>query len=128
MGKELGFVVLVVATTASGMSIKENSTSLGKSADGKSELFEDVSRGPEGGGAVTFRVTGGDEHKFLISSDFSPGDGSTPQTVAEKVCRERLGPLAALLKTRGFQGVALHPEVCGKKARSGAVTRRQSQK
>lgn len=128
MRRQLGLAVLALATVASAMNVRENSRSLGKSADGKSELFEDVARGPEGGGSITFRVTGDPVQKFIISSDFSPGGGDTPQTVSEKVCREKLAALAELLTTRGFPGFAVNPDVCAKKNRSGAVSAGQKPK
>ena len=123
MRRAMVVVLVVAAAAAAAMSIREHSRSLGKSGDHKSELFEDVSDGPEGGGSISYRLTGDEVQTFLISSDFSPGNGSRPQTVPEKLCRERLTALAALLKARGFQGLAVHPEVCAQKARVGAVSR-----
>jgi hypothetical protein len=123
MIRSAGIAVLVAGASAWGMSVHETSTSLAHSADGQSELFEDDASGPEGGGSTTYRVTGpGAPQRFVISSDFSPGDSSRPQTVTEKVCRDRLADLRSLLDKRGFKGVAIHPEVCAQKPRLGAVT------
>ncbi len=104
------------------MSLRHDETTLAHSPDGRSVLVQDEAQGPEGGGSLTYRVTGGKAHEFVISSDFSPGDGSTPQAVSEKECRARLAELSALLTQLGFTGVAVHPEACARQRRSGAVT------
>ena len=116
---------LLVALTARpvrAMGVRETSTSLAKSTDGKSELFEDDASGPEGGGSIAFHVTGDELRKLVISSDFSPGDGTRPQSVPADLCRARLGELKAVCDRRGFSSVSFHPDVCSRPSRVGAVT------
>jgi hypothetical protein len=115
-------VLLLLPGIAPAMSVRESSTSLGHSRDGKWELFEDDARGPEGGGSIAYRLAGSEPRTFEVSSDFSPGNGSRPQRVSEKDCRAHLTDLAALLTRYGFDGVRVHPEVCGTNSRGGAVT------
>ena len=74
--------------------------------------------GPEGGGALTYRVQGKaarDRVDFVVSSDFSPGGDSQPQTVSPNTCRQRLTALGAELARRKIAGVTVHPEGCGAK-------------
>ena len=114
------------STAARAMSIRENKTPLARSADG-AVLFEIRAHGPEGGGSLSYRVQGksaGDRADFLLSSDFSPGDGSRPQIVSPETCRERLGALGIELAKRKIPGVTLHPEGCRADSRAGLVVAR----
>ena len=119
-------VVIGSATGVLAMSIRENKTPLARSADG-AVLYEIRSDGPEGGGSLTYRVQGkspSDRADFLLSSDFSPGDGSRPQVVSPEICRQRLGALGAELTRRKIAGVTLHPEGCRAESRAGLVVAR----
>jgi hypothetical protein len=109
--------------TALAMHIRNNRRELARSPDG-AVLYELRADGPEGGGSLTYRVEGKsrrDGVDFLVSSDFSPGDGSRPQTVSAKICEERLAALGAEVAKRKIPGVTLHPEGCRSKERSGLV-------
>jgi hypothetical protein len=57
----------------------------------------------------------------LVSSDFSPGNGSRPQTVSPETCRQRLATLGAEIATRKILGVTIHPEACQTPSRAGLV-------
>jgi hypothetical protein len=59
--------------------------------------------------------------EFLVSSDFSPGDGSQPQRVSVKECEQRVAALDAEVARRKIRGVAVHPEQCRAKDRDGLV-------
>jgi hypothetical protein len=111
------------AHAALAMHIRNNRRELARSPDG-AVLYELRADGPEGGGSLTYRVEGKsrrDGVDFVVSSDFSPGNGSTPQTVSAKICEERLAALGAKLTKRKIPGVTLHPEGCRSKDRSGIV-------
>ena len=113
--------LLACASSARAMNIRSSQKQIARAADGTA-LVEVREDGPEGGGALTYRVQGktpGDVVDFVVSSDFSPGDGSTPQTVSAETCRQRLAALDAELTKRKIPGVALHPEGCTSARRAG---------
>jgi len=106
-----------------GMHVRTSRTQIARSPDGAtlSEIRED---GPEGGGALTYRVQGktpGDTVDFVVSSNFSPGNGSRPQTVSPEMCRQRLDALVAELVRRKIPGVRVHQGACWAPDRAGLV-------
>jgi len=106
------------------MHVRADRTELARAADGAA-LYEVREAGPEGGGALTYRVEGkapGDAVDFVVSSDFSPGDGSRPQRVSPATCRQRLAALGAELAKRKIAGATVHPDRCDARSRSGLVT------
>lgn len=118
MAALLGF-----APAALGMGVHTTSTSLARSSDGRTGLVEEDGAGPEGGGTLSFVVVERQPRRFLISNNLSNGGPRPwPQQVSEKACRDQLTQLKALLEERGFKGVAVHPEVCSKDGRDGALT------
>lgn len=119
----LTIVIACAANGAVAMAIRESKTQIARGPDG-SALFEVLGHGPEGGGSIGYRVQGktnADRVDFLLSSDFSPGGSSRPQTVSRQICEQRLGALATELAKRKFSGVTIHPEACSAKDRSGLV-------
>ncbi len=88
-------------------------------SDGRSVLVSNSQSGPEGGGSLSYTVytTAGAAQSFLLSSDFSPGDGSRPQQVPLAQCEERAKRLAGLVKD--FPGVQVVPQNCS--GQRGAV-------
>src|SRR5262249_14134789 len=68
-------------------------------------LIEELASGPEGGGSLTYDLI--DFHKkkpeiFNISSNFSEGEGSEPQTISEEACRAALTKANEALSELGF--------------------------
>jgi len=123
--KQLLLAILIAcgAGGAAAMGIRESKTQIARAPDG-SALYEVLGQGPEGGGSLAYRVQGktsADRADFLLSSDFSPGGSSRPQTVSREICEQRLGALSAELAKRRFSGVTVHPEACRAKQRSGLV-------
>ena len=119
----LAVLIASAANGAAAMGIRETKKEIARAPDG-SVLHEVLGHGPEGGGSLGYRVQGkasADRLDFLLSSDFSPGNGSRPQTVSRAVCEQRLGALAAEIARRKFPGVTVHPEGCRDKDRSGLV-------
>src|SRR4051812_2632836 len=117
--------LLLLAATAWAMGIRESKTLLATSAGGAHTLYEVRGAGPEGGGSLGYRLQGpkpDGRADYLVSSTFSPGDGSEPQTISADECAHRVDALTAALARRGFRGVATHPERCRKPARDGLVT------
>ena len=53
----------------------------------------------------------------MVSSDFSPGDGSTPQGIPARGCKQALSRLAAALKGARLDGITLYPDRCKKERR-----------
>lgn len=88
-------------------------------------LYELREIGPEGGGALRYRVETGNNRRpavdVTLSSDFSPGGGTQPQIISAAVCATRMATLAAALKEHRIGGVALHPERCQQEERDGLV-------
>jgi hypothetical protein len=116
--------VACAAGAAFAMGIRESKTELVRSTDGAA-LYEVRRDGPEGGGSLTYRVQGRsprDRVDFLVSSDFSPGGPSQPQTVAPEICRQRIAALGAELAKRKIPRVTLHPEACASGDRAGVVS------
>jgi hypothetical protein len=112
------------APAALAMNVRTERTPLAHAAGGAT-LFEVREIGPEGGGSLAYRIEGRaprDASEFVVSSNFSPGNGTRPQRVSPDMCRERLAALEAELVRRRFAGVSVHPEGCGAKSRSGLVT------
>ncbi len=111
------------------MGIENETTILARAAGGPA-LVEIRARGPEGGGALTYRVEDKAHREavdFLVSSDFSPGNGSRPQTVPAKDCEKRLSALGAEIAKRKIPGVTLRPERCQTRSRDGLVVVSPSQ-
>ena len=118
----LVLAVVFASSTALAMHISSEETPLAKSDDGATTLIQIDSYGPEGGGSLVYKLkSASGEESFIISSTFSPGDGSRPQTISEKACVEALTKLGA--KTANWKAhVVVHPEACGSKGRSAPVT------
>jgi hypothetical protein len=116
---------LAADLSASAMQVRYDRIELARSADGASTLYEVRGRGPEGGGSLAYRVEGKDRAKrvdFLVSSTFSPGNGSKPQVVPTADCEKRLAALAAESTRRDILGVTAHPDRCRADNREHLVT------
>jgi hypothetical protein len=79
------------------------------SSDGAAALVARREDGPEGGGSLSFVLVGRGVSGTLTST-FSPGDGSTPETVSAAACRAVANALAAA--TADFVGVSVQPRAC----------------
>jgi len=113
------------APQAVAMGIRWDRKELAHSGDGAHALIEVRGWGPEGGGYLSYRVEARGRRKevdSLVSSTFSPGDGSQPQTVPAATCEQRLQALAAELTSRSIRGVMVNPERCRSQVRDGLVT------
>ena len=93
------------------------------STDGSAALLNAAENGPEGGGsdAYVIAAAGAPLTSFLLSSTFSPGNGSTPQSVPAKKCRAAASALGKRLAAAGFSGVAVKPAACSGGDRGAAV-------
>ena len=121
----LAAVLLAASRGAVATGIRQERRLLARSTDGASALLELRAWGPEGGGSLTFRVEGKVRRKgidYLVSSDFSPGNGTQPQQVPAATCEQRLAALTSELSKRGIHGVAVNPERCRTEDRDGLVT------
>ena len=118
------FLLLALsAGSALAMGVRTSQRPLARAADGAA-LVEVREDGPEGGGALHYRVEGkggAGAADFLVSSNFSPGDGSRPQQVSAAACEQRIAALGAELARRKIPGVTLHPSRCKAESRDGLV-------
>ena len=117
-----------VIAPANAMGIRNARSVLAHGRDG-STLVEIRSSGPEGGGSLAYRFEGGRQSRgraqsieYVLSSDFSPGDGSRPQTVSPAECQQRVEAIRVQLDERGYVGASVDPARCLEKHRSGLVT------
>ena len=86
------------------------------SEDGASVLLREDGNGPEGGGYERYRLIEPQLGLTITpSSDMSPGDGSTPQSVDEKECRTQLESLQEKLTKLKFPGVRINVANCAKR-------------
>jgi hypothetical protein len=115
--------VALAGGSATAMHVRTDRRLLARAADGAA-LYEVRERGPEGGGALSYRLEGkrsGDAAVFLVSSNFSPGDGSRPQRVSARDCEQRIAALGSELARRKIPGVTVRPERCRQASRDGLV-------
>lgn len=84
------------------------------SPDGGSALVSRAESGPEGGGRLAWVVVNAaGAATYTLSSTTSPGDGSTPETISAKQCRDAAAQLARRLAS--FDGVKVRTERCAGK-------------
>lgn len=107
--------LLVVALGGSlhAMGIRTETRVLGWSKDGQTVVLDEGASGPEGGGSNSLVVvTTGVPHvtRFMLSSDFSPGNGSRPERVSVAACTSAARQLATRLK--GVPGLRVQPARC----------------
>jgi hypothetical protein len=73
---------------------------------GIAAIVHERSYGPEGGGSDGYRIldfNGGKNEIYIFSSDFSPGDGSTPQSISKGECGDAAVKANNLLGNLGFK-------------------------
>jgi hypothetical protein len=78
------------------------------SPDGDSVLLEERAHGPEGGGSLAYLLlsaTAPTATRFSVSSNFSPGDGSEPESVSTAQLQKTLRALAEAVKRKKLAGV-----------------------
>ena len=117
----LVLLIAVGAMAAVAMHITKDVSLLAWSSDGLSALLSYDADGPEGGGSSGFGVLTcmGEGARVTVSSDFSNGGSSHPQTITEKSCRDGLTKRDETLKANAFKGITVTPDGC--KARTGMV-------
>lgn len=104
----MSFISLVGVSLAMHTTVQESLVAW--SEDGKRFLLYISEHGPEGGGSKAYRlICPGEqlEQTFELSSNFSPGDGSRPETVSDQACREAATKLKQQLRQLGFKGVSV---------------------
>lgn len=116
--------ILAWSGTAGAMSIRTNVSLLAFSRSGESFLLQVSKDGPEGGGSLGYALYDVRRRTvavFTISSDFSPGDGSTPQRIHAGSCQAAAGKLRRLLAQKKYPGVSVRPGRCAGKRRWNVV-------
>jgi len=108
-------VILALPSPANALRIRSSVRLLAWSSDGLSFLMEVTRDGPEGGGSLGYSVhdaRDGSSRAFTISSDFSPGDGSTPQAIRAAQCKGTAAELARAITGKGIKGMVIRPASC----------------
>jgi hypothetical protein len=109
---------LALANPAQALSSRVFHTPLVASRNGQAALFLVSTLGPEGGGSIEFLlVTSQQQHRFMVSSNFSPGGSSRPQTIGESKCRIAVSRLQGALRQAGIVDFVSHPDKCKGHAR-----------
>jgi hypothetical protein len=120
----LSFILLLGPAPAEAMSIRTSVSLLAWSSNGNNALLQEDRDGPEGGGALAYLIVSTRPVgvvRAVVSSDFSPGGGSTPQVIGVQACKEALARLAAGIKRAKFAGISVRPGGCEKKRRHGMI-------
>jgi hypothetical protein len=104
---------LALANPAHALSSRVFHTPLVASRNGQAALFLVSTIGPEGGGSIEFLlVTPNQQNRFMVSSNFSPGGSSRPQTIGEAKCRIAVSRLQGAARQAGIVDFASHPDKC----------------
>jgi hypothetical protein len=113
---------LVLTSPAQALSMRVFHTPLVASRNGQAALFLISTLGPEGGGSIEFLLVTPKQHsRFMVSSNFSPGGPSRPQTIGESKCRIAVSRLHGALRQAGIVDFAAHPDRCHSHAREHAI-------
>ena len=113
---------LALATPAQALSLRALHTPLVAGRNGQAALFLVSTIGPEGGGSIEFLlVTPKQQSRFVVSSNFSPGGSSHPQTIEESKCRIAVSRLQGALRQAGIVDFASHPDKCHGHAREQVI-------
>jgi hypothetical protein len=118
----VGCLLLFLVPRAHAMSNRVYHTPLVASRDSQSALFLVGTMGPEGGGSIEFLlVTPKQRERFVVSSNFSPGGPSRPQTIKPAQCRLAVARLQAASRKAGIVDFSSHPERCQGRARERVI-------
>jgi hypothetical protein len=113
---------LALATSAHALSMRLVHTPLLAGRNGQAALFLVSTIGPEGGGSIEFLlVTPKQQSRFMVSSNFSPGGSSRPQTIGESKCRIAVSRLRGALRQAGIVDFVAHPDKCRGHAREQVI-------
>jgi hypothetical protein len=115
--------IVLLALASLAMGIRTFSSVVAWSRDGDAFLVQADQSGPEGGGSLAYYLITtrpAAMTRALVSSTFSPGGPTRPQTVTAAACREAATRLQAAFGDR-FPGVTVQPDKCDAKERQGVV-------
>jgi len=115
-------LVLGLSNSAQALSTRVFNTPLVASRNGQAVLFLVSTIGPEGGGSIEFLLaTLNQQTRFAVSSNFSPGGPSRPQTIPESKCRIAVARLGAAMRQAGIVDFGSHPDGCRSHAREHVI-------
>jgi hypothetical protein len=115
-------LVLGLSSSAHALSSRVFHKPLVASRNGQAVVFLVSSFGPEGGGSIEFLLaTATQQTRFMVSSNFSPGGPSRPQTIGESKCRYTVVQLQSAMRRAGIVDFAAHPDRCRSHAREDAI-------
>jgi hypothetical protein len=108
-------VCLFVTCPSLALHIRQYDRIVAWSDDSASALISVDRSGPEGGGSIGFRLISPKRNidtEFILSSNFSPGNGSSPQTIPAASCKSSVKALSKLLTKCAFKGIKVNPGSC----------------
>ncbi|MBK7960262.1 MAG: hypothetical protein IPK04_02970 [Bdellovibrionales bacterium] len=73
---------------------------------GSAVVVHRISHGPEGGGSVAYTIVDlakGTSDSYVVSDNFSPGDGSTPERIYSTKCKDAMTKGNLSLTLLGFK-------------------------
>lgn len=119
----LSLVGFVAAPSAQALCVSKHYEVRAWNRDATAVLIERGSHGPEGGGEKAFLIVDFSGTSFpaqVLSSNFSPGNGSAPQRISKTHCREVVTKTNEALTKLGFEA-KLSPKGCGTDSRTGLL-------
>jgi len=115
-------LLLCLPVPARALSMRVYHTPLIASRNGQAALFLVSTLGPEGGGSIEFVVVSPKQRdRFVVSSNFSPGGISRPQTIDSTKCRSAVARLQSALRQAGIVDFSSHPDRCHGRAREHVI-------
>jgi hypothetical protein len=111
---------LLASASAMAMSIRTAILPLAWSRDGTHVLILTERAGPEGGGSRAYAILPGADG-VVVSSNFSPGNGTRPESVSVPDCRRLAGGLRERLGLFGIEGVKVDESACANADREVVV-------
>ena len=107
MAKIIALAIFLLNTTrAFGMCVTSQYDPVAWNDDGSAVVLHVSEYGPEGGGSNSYQIIdfkNETDVNYTFSSDFSPGDGSTPQSISIDMCRNRMVEANQTLEKLGFK-------------------------
>lgn len=103
---KLGIFLILLPSTIYAMCVSGEYNQLVWNPAADALLMQKYSYGPEGGGSLAYIIIDVKKNKsstFVVSSDFSPGDGSRPQRVSISECKANTEAANKILSVLNFK-------------------------
>ncbi len=112
--------LLIYGSSSHAMCVHKTYQTVAWNKPGTAALIRETASGPEGGGATIFYVfdfAKKTSESFSVSSTFSPGDGTEPQSVSPDECTKTAAAGNQTLNKLGFK-IKFNADMCKSKSRS----------